>query len=170
MMQFCCFSQKKVSFILGVIHGAPIFAKVGPKNGNFWEFQQIFFRTTRFQLKLLQLIESLNIFHWKAAKKVKVGVILGENLGQIKPNDVKKVQKKALSIDFFPILQGEYLLKQKLVIVQTPEGKFNANIPRNATFEGYLESNFCLILVKNGKKTNYFQEFYFSQSVLKSQN
>ena len=30
-----------------------------------------------------------------------------------------------------------YLLKQKEVVLQTPEWKFRANIARNATFEGH---------------------------------
>ena len=40
-----------------------------PKNGNFQKFQQFFFIITRFELKLLTLIKSSNIFHWKPAKK-----------------------------------------------------------------------------------------------------
>ena len=64
-------------------------------------------------------------------------MVLGQNLGQIKPNVVKKVKKQALSISFFHILHGEYLLKQKVVVVLTPEWKFKANIAANATFEGY---------------------------------
>ena len=42
-----------------------------------------FFRTTGFQLQLIILIESSNIFHWKPAKKSKVGVVSGQKLGQI---------------------------------------------------------------------------------------
>ena len=38
------------------------------------------------------------------------------------------------------------------MVVHTPEWKFKANIARNATFEGCLGANFCLIWVKNGKK------------------
>ena len=52
------------------------------------------FRTTGFQLKLLRSIESLNIFHWKPAEKIKVGVVLWQNLDQIRPNVVKKVKKQ----------------------------------------------------------------------------
>ena len=44
------------------------------------------------------------------------------------------------------------------------EWKFNANIARNVTHDGHLGPKFCLIWVKNGKKTYYFQEFHFSQS------
>ena len=51
-------------------------------------------------------------------KKIKVAVVLGQNLGQIRSNVVKKVKKQALSICFFHILHGEYLLKQKVVVVQ----------------------------------------------------
>ena len=63
-------------------------------------------------------------------------MVLGQNLGQIRSNVVKKVKKQALSI-FFHILHGGYLLKQKEVVVQTPEWKSKANIARKATFEGH---------------------------------
>ena len=60
-------------------------------------------------------------------------MVLGQTLGQIISDVVKKVKKRALSIGFFHILLGEY---QKVVVVQTPESKFKANLARNATFEG----------------------------------
>ena len=44
-------------------------AQVGAKMVLFQRFQQNIFRTTRFQLKFLTLIEFPNIFHWKPAKK-----------------------------------------------------------------------------------------------------
>ena len=44
-------------------------------------------------------------------KKIKVGVVLGQNLAQILPSE--KIKKQVLSIGFFHILHGEYLLKQK---------------------------------------------------------
>ena len=65
-------------FALGMAHGDPIFLQVGPKIVIFRGISKYFFRTTRFQLKLLMLIESPNIFNWKPAKKIKVGVILGQ--------------------------------------------------------------------------------------------
>ena len=34
------------------------------------------------------------------------------------------------------ILHGEYILKPEIVVLQTPEWKFKANIVRNSTFEG----------------------------------
>ena len=43
-----------------------------------------------------------------------MGVVLGQNLGQIRPNVVKKVKKQALSKSFFHILHGEYPLKEKV--------------------------------------------------------
>ena len=64
-----------------------------------------------------------------------MGVVLRQNLGQTKSNVVKKVKKLALSIGFFHILHGEYLLKHKVVFVQTL-WKFKGNIARNTTFEG----------------------------------
>ena len=78
-------------------------------------------------------------------------------MGQIRPDVAKKVKKQALSISFFHILHGEYLLKQKVVVVKILEWKFKVNIARNATFEGRLGSNFCPIWVKNGKKLIIFK-------------
>ena len=65
-----------------------------------------------------------------------MGVVLGQNLGQITYNIVKKVKKLTLSIPFFHILHQEYLLNQKAVVALTPEWKFTVDIARNATFEG----------------------------------
>ena len=65
----------------------------------------------------------------------------------------------ALSIGLFYILNGEYLLKQKVVVVQTPVWKFKVNIGREATFERRLGPNFCPVMVKNGKKLIIFKNF-----------
>ena len=64
-----------------------------------------------------------------------MAVVLGQNLGQIRSNVVKKV-KKQLSLGFFRILLGEYLLKQKLVIIKPHESKYMAITARNAKFKG----------------------------------
>ena len=61
-------------------------------------------------------------------------MVLEQNLGQIMSNIVKKVKKQAISLGFFHILLGEYLLKQKVVVVKPPEWKFMAIIARNAKF------------------------------------
>ena len=37
----------------------------------------------------------------ETSKKIKLGVVLGQNLGQIKSNVVKKIKKQALSMIFF---------------------------------------------------------------------
>ena len=49
---------------------------------------------------------------------------------------MKKVKKWVLSVGFFYILHGEYFFLKKIVVVQTPEWKFKANIARNVIFEG----------------------------------
>ena len=49
-------------------------------------------------------------------------------------NVVKKVKKQAISLSFFHILLGEYLLKQKVVDVKLPERKFMVVIARNVKF------------------------------------
>ena len=58
---------------------------------------------------------------------------------------MKKVKKQGLSISFFHILHGEYLVKQKVVVAQILEYIFKANIARNATSEGCLGPYFCPI-------------------------
>ena len=53
-------------------------------------------------------------------KKIKSGVVLGQIMGQIMSNVVKKV-KQAISLSFFHILLGDYLLKQEAVVAKPPE-------------------------------------------------
>ena len=45
-----------------------------------------------------------------------------------------EIKKQALSLGFFCILHGEYLLKQKIVVIKPPEWKFMAIIARNVKF------------------------------------
>ena len=61
-------------------------------------------------------------------------VVLGQNVGQTMSNIVKKVKKQAISLSFFCILLGEYLLKQKVVVAKPPEWKFMVIIARNVKF------------------------------------
>ena len=61
-----------------------------------------------------------------------MGVVLGQNLGQCS----EKSKKTGIINFFFSYLHGEYILKQEVEVIQTPEWKFKANIARNATFEG----------------------------------
>ena len=50
-------------------------------------------------------------------------------------NAVKKVKKQTISLGFFHVLLGEYLLKQKVVVVKSLNWKFMAIIARNARFK-----------------------------------
>ena len=61
---------------------------------------------------------------------------MGQNLGQIISNVVKKVKKQAISLGSFHILLCDFLLKQEAVVVKPPEWKFMAIIARNAKFYG----------------------------------
>ena len=63
-------------------------------------------------------------------------MVLRQNLVQIRSNIEEKVKNQALSLRFFHILLGEYLLKQKVVVVKLPEWKFMAIIATNAKFKG----------------------------------
>ena len=62
-------------------------------------------------------------------------MVLWQNLGKIRSNVVKKVKKGIIKFFFIFYMGNIYLLKQKEVIVQTPEWKFKAKIARNAIFE-----------------------------------
>ena len=55
-------------------------------------------------------------------------------MGQIMYNVVKKAKKHAISLGFFHILLGDYLLKQESVVVRSPEWKFMKIKARNAKF------------------------------------
>ena len=80
--------------------GTPFLHELGQKIVIFSGFSKKNFRTTGFQLKFLILIEFPNILHWKPAKKIKLGVVLGQNVGQIMCNVVKKVKKQVISLGF----------------------------------------------------------------------
>ena len=58
-------------------------------------------------------------------------MVLGQKLGEIISNGLKKVKKQAISLVFFHILLEDYLLKQEVVVVKPPEWKFIAIIARN---------------------------------------
>ena len=69
-------------------------------------------------------------------KKIKLGVVFGENLSQIRFNVVKKkVKKQAISLGFFHILLVEYVLKQKAMVVKPPEWKVMTITARNIKFK-----------------------------------
>ena len=150
MIWFCYFCKKNLSFVLGVAHNDSFCAPVAPKNGNFQRFYNFFFRTTVLQLKLLKLIKSTNIFHWKSEK---VGVALGQYLCQIRSNVVKKVKKLALSIGFFQQWLHKHLsgnLRQtqlEITYLKDIRAKFLPDLGQ-----------------KMAKKMIFFQEFHFSQS------
>ena len=89
-------------------------------------------RTTGFQLKFLILIEFPNIVHLEPAKKIKLGVVLGQNLSQIMSNVVKKVKKQVISLGFFSYFTWDNLLKQEAMVVKPYEWKFIAIIAKNS--------------------------------------
>ena len=100
MIWFCYLCKKKICFG----HGpwGSCFCTSWAKKWYFLGVLAIFLITTGFHLKLLILIESLNIFHWKPAKKIKVGVVLGKIWAKLSPMLNKYILKKwALSIVFF---------------------------------------------------------------------
>ena len=81
-------------------------------------------------------------------------MVLRQNLGQISSNVVKKVKKQALSFGYFHSLLGEYLLKQKLVVVKPPKWKSMAIIARNAISKGHQGQIFVRFGSTMVKKTD----------------
>ena len=61
-------------------------------------------------------------------------MVLGQHLGQIMFNVVKKVKKQAISLGLFYILLGDSLLKEEALVGKPSEWKFMAVIARNAKF------------------------------------
>ena len=94
----------------------------------FRGFSKIFSELLDSKLKFLILIEFPNIFHWKPAKKIKLGVVLGQNLSQIMSSVMKKVKKQVHNIiRFFSYFTRDF-------VVKSPEWKFIAIIARNTEF------------------------------------
>ena len=79
-------------------------------------------------------MNSLTYFIGNQQKKNQIGCVLGAKFG---PNYVQCCEKSKETgniISFFHALHGDYLLKQKVVVVKPPEWKFMAIIARNAKF------------------------------------
>ena len=74
------------------------------------------------------------MLHWKPAKKMKLGVVLGQNLGQIMSSVVKKSKETGNIIRFFSYFTRDYLLKQEAVVVKPSEWKCMTIIARNTKF------------------------------------
>ena len=60
-----------------------------------------------------------NILHWKPAKKIKLGVILGQNLGQIMSNVMKKVKITAVLAGNNTFLTENITQDRKRLITQS---------------------------------------------------
>ena len=65
-----------------------------------------------------------------------MGVVLGQKLGQNRSNVVKKSKETGIINRFSSYFAREYILKEEIVVLQTLEWKFKANITRNSTFQG----------------------------------
>ena len=100
------------------------------------------------------------MFHWKPAKKI-TKWSWGKIRAKLGPMLWKKVKELTLSIGFSHILHGKYILKQEVVVVQTPEWKFKANILEMPHFKD-VGIKFLPKVGQKQPKADYFQEFHFS--------
>ena len=95
-------------------HNDPFLFKSGSKKQSLEVLPIFFFRTTGLQHKLLTLLESPNIFHWKSAEKGEWVRSLGQNLGQIRSNIVKnKTKKLSFHSGLFLIMHEVLCLKAR---------------------------------------------------------
>ena len=129
------FLQKKLFFVLGVAHGDPIFAQVGQKNGNFQRFLATT-GTTGFQLRLLMLSESPNIFHQKPGRRNQIGCSLGAKFGPNQAQCCGKSKEMGIINSFFSYFTWGVPFKAKNSGLQTSEWKFKENTARSITYEG----------------------------------
>ena len=63
-------------------------------------------------------------------------MVLGQNLGKVMSNVVKKAKKQVISLVFFSYFTWDYLLKQEAVVVKPPEWKSMAIIAKNTKYLG----------------------------------
>ena len=61
---------------------------------------------------------------------------LGQNLGQIRSNVVKKNKETGISMGFFHILYEVYIYKEELVVTELHEWKLKAKLARDTIFKG----------------------------------
>ena len=143
MICFCYFCQKSLPFWAWPIMGSK---------------KQFLRGFTNYFSELLDAthvidIESPNIFHWKSPKKVKWVWSLGQNLGQIGFNVVKKKTKKRYFNGFFSYFAWGIHLQLRSMVIEIAEWKLKAIfIARNTIFDGSLDKLFAHFCVKNCQK------------------
>ena len=79
----------------------------------------------------------------ETSKENEGGCDLGAKFGPNEAQCCEKSKETGIINKFFHISHGEYLLKQKLVVLQTPQWKFKADVARIVTSEEPLGPNFC---------------------------
>ena len=101
MICFCYFCKKNCFLLCAWPLGTPFLHNLGQKMVIFRGFSKVFLELLNSNQIYQYQLNPLTYFTRNQAKKIKVGVALGQNLGQIRPNVVKKVKKWLLSIAFF---------------------------------------------------------------------
>ena len=108
--------------------------KIRPNKTIFKRFYQLFFKTTGLQHNLLILIESPNIFHWKSAKRSKVGLVFGAKFGPNLFQCCEESSKTGMPMGFFYVLHE--VCKQQVAFIEIyVSGKLNAKLARNNIFD-----------------------------------
>ena len=145
MICFCHFCKKKKKNLYGPYW--PLFCVSWAQKWQFLEVLAKIFQNYWITIKVININWipqhiSLETSKKKKNKKTKKATkknqvwSLGKIWAKLGKMLWKEVKKLTLSIVFSHNLHGEYISKQEVVVVQTPEWKFKANIARNATFQG----------------------------------
>ena len=95
--------------------------KIRPNKTIFKRFYQLFFKTTGLQHNLLILIESPNIFHWKSAKRSKVGPVFGAKFGQNLFQCCEENSKTGMPMGFFMFCMR--YTSNKVAFIEIPQWK-----------------------------------------------
>ena len=86
---------------------------------------------------------------------------MGQNLGEIRSNVVKKNKRTGISMGFFFIFCMKYTFtSKKVVIIEIPEWKLKTILGKNI-LEGNKDNIFAYF-GSNRAKSDYFRGFYFS--------
>ena len=117
---FCYFYQKNFFFILGVVHNDPFFMQIGSKKTIFQRFYQLFSELLDFRAQVINIIivsskHTYFIGNW--SKRVKWVWYLGQNMGKIRSNVMKKTKSKELVFQWVFFLFSMYTFTSKKVRV-----------------------------------------------------
>ena len=119
MICFCYFCLKSLPFWAWPIM-TPFLCKLVSKKQFLRGFTN-FFQNCWIATQVININCIPNICHWKSAKKAKWAWSLGQNLGQIRSNVVKKTKKLVFQWFFFIFCMRYTFTSKKVRVIEKPE-------------------------------------------------